>query len=169
MKKFLNQVWAAFASSVKGFDSPSQLAIGLTFGMVIGMIPKDSLFPYTILVVALLTNANLLTLILSTITFSWISPLLDPLTHKIGLWVLTFDPFEAFWVQCYQLPIVPWTRLENTVVMGSLALGLLVALPVFAISYQLFERFGESIFNLVLENRLARWLLGAPTPKFQES
>lgn len=165
----LHDIWNAFTSSVKGFDSPSQLALGLTMGMIIGLIPKDSLLPYLVIVVALLTNANLLLLIVSGVTFSAISPSLDSMTHAIGLWTLTFDPFESFWVWCCQLPIVPWTRFENTVVMGSFALGLLAAIPVYTIGFQFFVRFGEPFFNLLFQNRLARWLIGSPAPSLQES
>lgn len=169
--KFLNDIWDAFASSVKGFDSPRQLALGLTLGLIIGLVPKDSLIPYVVLIFALLTNANLLLLIVAGLTSSLISPLLDPISHGLGMWVLTFDPLESFWVWCCQLPVVPWTRLENTVVMGSLTLGLLVAIPIYIIGFQFFQRFGEPFFNLIFQNRLARWFIGSPAhaPNLQES
>jgi len=87
----MKDIWKIFKSSLRGFDSPSQLALGVAFGLVIGLLPKDSLLPYMIGVVALLTNANLATLIVSGLVFSWAGLFLDPITHKTGLWVLTSD------------------------------------------------------------------------------
>lgn len=166
--KIIRQIWDAFAASVKGFDSPRQLALGVTFGMMLGLLPKDSLFPYVIGLVALLTNANLLALIVSGLIFNSIGPLADPFTHQIGQWVLTFDPFEPAWIWLCQLPIVPWTRFTNTVVMGSLVLGIVSSVPIYSVSSQLFHRYGHAFFSLVVKNRFAKWLIGPAQPEIQE-
>ncbi len=166
---FLREPWQAFRSTVKGFDSSHQIALGVALGMMIGLIPKDSLLPYGVALLALLTNANLLSLIVSTLIFSQLSPLLDPITHPLGAWILTFDPLESIWISLYQTPIVPWTRIENTVVMGTLMLGILLAIPVYSLSYRLYEKFGASISNLVLNNRFARWIVSEQSPNLQKS
>ncbi len=166
---FFAELWQAFLASVKGFDSPKQLALGVSIGLVFGLLPKDSLLPYVIAVIGLLTNANLLTLILSGIFFSWIGPVADPLTHQIGGWLLTFDPLESVWAWLYQIPLMPWTRFENTVVMGNLVLGLLSSVPIYALSKQFFEAYGETIFRIVFQNRLSRWLVGSPSTNLQNS
>ena len=161
---FVNETWKAFRATVKGFDSSHQLAVGIAFGMIIGLIPKDSLIPYAIAAIALLTNANLLSLIVSAFVLSQLSPLFDPITHPIGAWVLTFDPLESVWISLYEIPVVPWTRIENTVVMGSLVLGLLFAVPTYALSFYFFEKFGSSISKLVFNNRVSRWIVGSTPP-----
>ena len=166
----MKDIWEIFKSSLRGFDSPSQLALGVAFGLVIGLLPKDSLLPYMIGVVAVLTNANLATLIVSGLVFSWAGLFLDPITHKTGLWVLTSDSLETFWARLYQFPIVPWTRFENTIVMGSLVVGLLFSIPIYAVSRQLFSRYGDTFFNLVFKNRFSSWLIGpSETTRLQES
>ena len=166
---FLNEIWNSFKRTVKGFDTPRQLALGVTFGMLIGLVPKDSLFPYALGVIALLSTGNLFCLAISAYAYSWLSPFLDPVSHRIGAWTLTFDPFEATWSALYQLPIVPWTRFDNTVVTGSLLLGLLLTVPVYAISFQCFEKFGSPIFSYVSNSRVAKWLIGSPEPTLQKS
>lgn len=160
---FLAELWQAFLASVKGFDTPRQLALGVSLGMVIGLLPKDSLLPYVIGTLALLTNANLLTLIVSGLFFSWIGPAADPLTHRIGGWLLTFDSLESTWVWLYQVPLMPWTRFENTVVMGSLILGVLSSFPVYSLSKQFFKAYGDTFFSFIFRNRISRWLVGSPS------
>jgi uncharacterized protein (TIGR03546 family) len=137
--------------------------------MIIGLIPKDSLIPYALGVFALLTTANILCIGIATVAFSWFSPLLDPISNRIGHWVLTFDQFEPTWSALFQLPIVPWTRFENTVVMGSLCLGLLLAFPIYSISYYCFTKFGSAIYLYFCKTRVARWLFGSHISHLQES
>jgi len=159
---FFAELWRALMASVKGFDSPRQLALGVSLGLVIGLLPKDSLLPYMIGAIALLTNANLLTLVLSGLIFSWIGPVADPLTHRIGGWMLTFGPLETVWAWLYEVPLMPWTRFENTIVMGSLVFGLLASVPIYSLSRLFFESYGETFFRLIFQNRVSRWLVGSP-------
>jgi len=166
---FIAELWQAFTASVKGFDSPAQLALGVSLGLVIGLLPKDSLLPYAIGLIALLTNANLLTLVISGVAFSWLGPVADPLTHQIGGWLLTLDSLDSVWVWLYQIPVVPWTRFQNTVVMGSLILGLLLSLPAYALSKQFFQAYGDACFRLIFQNRISRWLAGSPSTNLQKS
>ncbi|MFK7768996.1 MAG: TIGR03546 family protein [Mariniblastus sp.] len=167
---FISEIWQAFRSTVKGFDSSHQLAIGIVFGMAIGLIPKDSLLPYAIALIALLTNANLLCILFSAFLFSQISPVLDPISHLLGTWILTTEPLKSFWISLYEFPVLPWTRIENTVVMGTFVLGLLLALPAHTFCFHFFEKFGSRISELVLNNRVSRWIVGSPqTPHLQKS
>ena len=166
---FISELWQAFTASVKGFDSPAQLALGVALGLVIGLLPKDSLLPYAIGLIALLSNANLLTLVISGILFSWVGPTADPLTHQIGGWLLTLGPLESVWVWLYQIPVVPWTRFNNTIVMGSLVLGLLLSVPIYSLSKHFFQAYGDVCFRLIFQNRISRWLAGSPSTNLQKS
>jgi uncharacterized protein (TIGR03546 family) len=167
--KFLKSAWNSFRSTVKGFDTPRQLALGIVLGMIIGLIPKDSLLPYAIGVFALLTSANILCIAVGAIIFTWISPMLDSVSHQIGVWVLTFEPLESTWSTLFQLPVVPWIRFENTVVMGSLCLGLLLAIPIYFISYYCFAQFGSAIYQYFSKTRVAGWLVGNTATHLQKS
>lgn len=166
---FLKTSWTTFLGTVKGFDSPHQLALGAAFGMCAGIIPKDSLFPYAIGMIALLTTANIVCIAMSALVVSWISPLLDPISHKIGTYVLTLDSLEPTWTALFQLPVMPWTRFENTVVTGSLCLGILLAVPVYSLSYYCFAKFGSAIFSYLSNTRVARWLVNNQSTHLQES
>ena len=167
--KLLKEIWNSFRSTLRGFDSPRQLALGITFGMLIGLVPKDSLVPYALGIIAMLSTSNLLCLALSAVAFSWISPILDPVSHQLGAWILTFGPFESSWSALYQLPIVPWTRFDNTVVTGSILLGLLLTIPTYTVSFRCVERFGSPVFKFLSNSRAARWLIGHSVPNPQKS
>ena len=130
----IQQSWTRFKGTVRGFDTPHQLGLGMALGVMVGLIPKDSLLPYALGVIAILSTANLLLFGIGVIVAHVVSPLLDHLTHVIGSWVLTFNPLEPVWAAMIEWPLMPWTRFNNTVVMGTLVLGILFAVPTYTMT-----------------------------------
>lgn len=129
------------ASAFSGVSSPRQLALGFSLGMVIGLVPKDNLTAVMLLFILASTKVNLCSASLATILFSWLSILLDPLSHLIGRNVLCYPSLQDFWRSVYQMPLAPWTDFNNTVVMGSLILGLCLFYPVYRLTRPLFEKY----------------------------
>lgn len=167
---FLNKAWISLKGTVKGFDTPRQLAMGVAFGMMIGLIPKDSLLPYLIALVALLTPSNLACLGISAFVFHTFGPKLDPVLQQIGNWFLTLDALTPYWQLISEYSIFNWLRIENTVVTGALLLGLSAFWPVFLISKFAFAKFGARAHQFLSQTRLARWLVGNnQTPNLQKS
>ena len=41
------------------------------------------------------------------------------------------EALKPLWTCLYSLPVVPWTKFNNTVVLGNLVLGLLLYAPVY--------------------------------------
>ncbi len=130
----IQQSWTSFKGTVRGFDTPHQLGLGLAFGVAVGLIPKDSLLPYAIGVIAILSTANLLCFGIGVVVAHVASPTLDHLTHEIGSWFLTFRPLEPIWATLSEFPLVAWTRFNNSVVMGTLILGILLAVPIYTMT-----------------------------------
>lgn len=162
MIKGLINFWQMFRGTIRGFDTSKQLAMGVTLGMFIGMIPKDSLLSYSFGCLLLLSTANLLTGSISAFCFTWIAALFDPLSHRLGAMVLTFDMFEPTFSWLGSQPVIPWTRFENTVVTGSLVLALLLAIPVYRVSLFGMDRYGKLFSDTITQSRLGRWILAIP-------
>ena len=91
----LKSIWKVFQSSIRGVDSPHQLALGVALGMMIGLIPNESLLVYVIAAVAILTPANLLCLILSAVVFHFVGLAGDEIWHPIGYWLLSESSLES--------------------------------------------------------------------------
>ena len=120
--------------AVRDNDSPRQLASGVALGMLIGLVPKDNLTAALLGVLLLALKTNLAAAALSAFCFSWIGGWTDPLTHRIGYWLLTWPALQSLYSGLFELPLVPWTKLNNTVVAGSLVFGLALFYPVYEIS-----------------------------------
>lgn len=124
---------------IAGRNHPHQLAWGLALGVLVGVVPHGNLLAVALIagVLALRINHAMATLTGVAVAFS--ATALDPYTHLIGRYVLTHPELQTAWAQAWQLPLVPWTDINNTVVMGSLLLGLGAVLPTYAASYPLFR------------------------------
>ena len=152
-----------FRASVRGFDSPHQLALGFSLGMLLGLLPKDSLLFYGLGILAILTSGNLVCLACGGLIFHFISPMLDPQMHQIGLAVLMLPALETTWNYFSELPLAGWTRFNNTIVMGALVTGLTSFLPVYLVSRTFFKRFGTRLRAWFDSSNFARWLIGPNT------
>ena len=117
-----------------GERTTRRLALGFAFGCLIGLIPKDNLTVATLTTVLLALRVNAGLGLFTAACVSYLSPQFDPITHRIGHGILTHDAWQATFADWYQLPVVPWFGLHNTVVLGSLVLGLTTFLPVYYLS-----------------------------------
>lgn len=156
----ITNIWQDFRQTIEGFDTSRQLAAGVSLGMMVGLLPKDSLLTYFLVLVVILSPANLLTAACSAAFFHVVAPWLTPLTHGIGFNVLTLGSLEPVWERLIQLPIIRWTRFNNSVLMGSLILGLLAAYPMYWSSKKGFETYGTPLFAKLRNSGPIRWLMG---------
>ena len=135
-------------------------ALGLAAGMLIGVLPKDSTLPWILAICLTLTTANLLIAALTAGVFTAISHFWDALAHSIGGMLLANDDWEWFWVFLYETPFMPWSRFNNTVVMGNLSLGIICCVPLYLLGCQIFNTYGEAILRLIRGNRFTGWMTG---------
>ena len=101
--------------------TPAQIALGFTLGAALGLTPILS--AHNLLVVALLAvlNVSFAAGMLAWAVFVPVGFLLDPLFDRLGQRLLLETPsLQPF-----------WTRLDNTVVVGSVAGWLLLTIPIF--------------------------------------
>jgi uncharacterized protein (TIGR03546 family) len=78
---------------------------------------------------------------------------LDPLSDKIGYFLLVkVTALKSFWTALYNMPIIPYTRFNNTVVLGSLVLALLFQIPVFLVARKLVTH-----YRVLIKERVQKW------------
>lgn len=124
-------------ASLHGGEDPRHLAAGFALGAALGLLPKGNLLAagFFLLFFALRVNKGLA--LMSATFFTPLGYAVDGLAHRIGLALLKSPSLRGVWTALYDLPIVPLTRFNNTVVLGNLVLGLALFAPL----YFLFLRF----------------------------
>ena len=116
--------------------TPCQLALGAAIGLMIGLVPKGNLIAIALTMLLLGLKVNLGVGLITAFGVTCIGPSVDRFTHGIGVRAFETPWFYDAMRRAYQLPVVPWTSLNNTVVVGSVLLGLLLFYPTY--------HFGES-------------------------
>jgi uncharacterized protein (TIGR03546 family) len=137
---------------LRSAGSPFQVAGGFTLGMLLGFTSFRTLFAVPVVLCIVLLNVNLAGAILGMLIFRFAAYLADPLVHSLGYWILTREVLRPAWTALYDLPLAPYLRYNNTVVLGSLAVGLVLLGPAYVgvkrllIAYN--ERLREKIERL---------------------
>ena len=132
-------------------ENPNQIAAGFAYGALLGLLPMG-LMPALLGLLTFIININLGVVALATALYKILSYILDPVSGQIGYAVLKTPALFPFWTKLYNTPFVPYTKFNNTIVMGSLVLGLVLFVPNFFLGKKLVAlyrtRLREKIVNL---------------------
>jgi uncharacterized protein (TIGR03546 family) len=146
MLRQIIKVFKALNSNAK----PWQLSLGVSFGAIIGLTPLTSLHNLALIFLALIINMNIGIMILSAVLFSGIAYILDPVFHSTGLAILKSEALTTLWESVFSCPIALVAKLNNSIVMGSLAISILLAVPLFFI-FNLFVKKYRDVFLIYME------------------
>ena len=125
--------------ALAGRQHPEQLAWAVAIGVWIGLVPAGNLVSISLVVLALCLNINHAMAAITAVAVAFAGVVLDPFTNSMGQWVLDQPTLQGFFAWSWQQPLVPWTDLNNTVVMGSLLLGAMTLFPAYSLSLPLFK------------------------------
>ena len=115
--------------------APAQLALGFTIGALIGLLPKENLIVGFLGMLLCMLHVSKPAGCLGMCAFMWLGAVTDPFAHKLGLRVLQYEPLQSTYAAMYNMPLGPWLGFNNTVVIGSLLLGVYFSYPVYWLSY----------------------------------
>ena len=130
--RFLRRLW-------QQDRQPHHLALGISLGVALGLLPKANLIALGLVFAIFALRTHLVASFAVTLVCSWISLLVDPLLGMLGRVILNLGALQGFWVSLYELPFVPWTCFNNTVVMGALCVAILQAYPTYRLARRHFE------------------------------
>lgn len=130
MTLLLKQLFSFF-KLLNSDTGTNQLAWGLAFGLILGFAPILSLQGLLVLVVAFFFRVQLGAAFLSAFFFKFVAFLLDPASDLIGRKILETESLRPIFVQMYNMPLVPMTRFNNSIVMGSGMISLILVIPAF--------------------------------------
>lgn len=147
--KFLSK----FIKVLRAGESPPLIAVGFTLGFVVGFTPFWTLQNMVLLAVAILTKVNLAAVFFSLFLFSFVAYLFDPWLHSLGYVILVdLESLHVLWTALYNMPVAPFTRFNNTVVMGSLVVALILAAPVYLLAKR-----GIIVYRERWAEKIERW------------
>ena len=134
--------------------TPGQVAAGIALGAAFGLTPLLNLHNLVIFAVVFLFNVSFPAAILGWIVFAPVGFLLDRVFDSIGTALLTTPWLGSTWTGLYNVPIIPLTNFNNTVVLGSLLGWIVLALPIYLLARWGVGRYREKVLPKLQRTRL---------------
>lgn len=135
----------AFLKLLNSDKGENQIAAGIACGLVLGFAPLFSLQTILIIVALFFFRIQIGAATLAAFFFAFPAFIFDPLFHKVGVYVLETQSLQPLFTQLYNMPVVPFTKFYNTVVMGAGIVSILLAPFVYAFSRKLIVKYRETI------------------------
>ena len=163
------ELLAKLVKILRSAASPNQIAVGFMIGMVIGLTPFWTLHNMILIVILIILNINIGTAIYSFVLFSAVAYLIDPLFHSLGYFLLVdMTSLNSLWTLLYNFPIVALSRYNNTVVIGSLAISIILALPMYFIAKSGVVYYRENIDQKMQKWKIVQVVKGSKLYSFYE-
>jgi len=148
-------------SLVKALHSegtPGQLAAGIALGSILGLTPLLSLHNAVVFGLIVLLNVSFPGAMLGWALFVPVGFLLDPVFDWIGHTLLFTPCLTPLWTSLYNMPVVPLTSFNNTIVLGSLVFSLLAFTPLCFATRWAVSRYRATIGERVRQSKWYRML-----------
>lgn len=144
MTLLLKQIFAFF-KLLNSDGGTNQLAAGLACGVILGFAPILSLQALLVLFCCFFFRIQLGAAFLSAFFFKFIAYLFDPAADHLGRAVLESETFRPLFTTLYNIPLVPLTRFNNSITMGSGLVSFILVIPLFFVFKKLILKYRETV------------------------
>ncbi len=143
-------------------QNPGEIAAGIAFAFMLALIPSNNLLWILLFILTFFLKVHFGIEALFLVLFKLFMFLFDPLLDSFGYMVLTIPALKNTYTGLINTPFMPFTKFNNTIVMGGFALGIILWLPIF-ILFTVTVKFYRNKLKSVIENsKLVKGFLNAP-------
>ena len=139
-----------------------EVAAGAACGLLLALIPSGNLLWVTLLLATYFLKVNFAVELLFMGLFKLFIPLADPALDSIGLLALKFSLLEDAYTAAYNMPALPFTRFNNTIVMGGLFAGVVLWFPAYLLFRFLATLYRRKVKEKLEQTKFYKWLKGLP-------
>ena len=119
----------SFIQLLHSDSGQNQVAAGLSLGIFLGLAPFLSIQTAVVIMIVFLFRIQFGAAAVAAFFFKFVAFVLDPVADQIGRAILEHESLRPIWVKMYNVPFLPMTRFNNSIVMGSFAISI-VACPI---------------------------------------
>ncbi len=148
--------------ALRSNQAPHEIAWGFVLGMIIGITPLWNLHNLLLIVLIIILRVNGAMAAAGFLLFSVFAFLLDPLFHSLGYWLLTgIAGLHSLWLFFADMPILAWSNYNNTLVLGSLVVALLLTAPMFFLVRRGVVQYRSGLASHVQKFRIVQIITGS--------
>ena len=153
MGLILKQLFA-FIKLLNSDTGTISLAMGMTCGFILGMTPTLSLHSLLVFIILFFFRIQIGAALIAAFFFKFVAFILDPMFHSVGSKVLEMDSLKGTFTSLYNMPIIPFTRFNNSIVMGSAVVTFLLSPIVFLLSQYFIKKYREIFVSRFKETKI---------------
>ena len=153
---------ATLVVAVNSNNRAGEVAAGVSSALLLALIPSGNLLWFCLFLITFFLKINLGAELLFLALFKLLAPLTDGLLHRLGFLVLNQPFLRDVFSGAYNLPLLPMSRFNNTVVMGGLVAGIVLWVPVFLLFRQLVVLYRRTLRDRIAGSRLVKALRRVP-------
>jgi uncharacterized protein (TIGR03546 family) len=153
---------ATLIVAVNANNRAGEVTAGVSFALLLALIPSGNLLWFFLFLITFFLKIHLGAELLFLALFKLLAPLTDSLLHRLGLVVLNQPFLAGLFTGAYNLPLVPLSRFNNTVVMGGLVAGIVLWVPVFLLFRRLVVLYRRRLRDRIANSRLVKALRRVP-------
>jgi len=146
---------AALIIAINANSRAGEIAAGAACGFLLALLPAGNLLWIILFLIFFFTKINLGAEFLFIALLKLPVSLLSGLLHGIGYFALTQPALHGIFTDLYNIPLIPYTRFNNTVVMGGLITGIVFWLPFFFLLRLLVLLYRKNLRDKIAGCRLA--------------
>ncbi|GBD32611.1 MAG: hypothetical protein KatS3mg081_2554 [Gemmatimonadales bacterium] len=142
---------------VKALNSdgtPGQVAAGIALGAALGLTPLANLHNLLVLAAIMLLNVSVPGAMLGWVLFTPVGFALDPLFDSVGRWLLLdLEALRPLWEEVANTPVIALANLNNTIVLGSLIVWLLMFAPIYLLARYGVVQYRSRVYQRLRQTR----------------
>jgi uncharacterized protein (TIGR03546 family) len=155
---WIAKVFVAINSNKK----TSEIALAISFAFVLALIPKGNLLWIFLFVLTFFLKLNQAVEMVFIIIFSFTLQFLDRFLDRIGYSILTIPQLENFFTKLFNNPVFYLTKYYNSLVMGGLVIGLILAFPIYFLSKYLVDVYRDKVREKIANNKFVKAFMKQP-------
>lgn len=152
MTLILKQIFA-FLKMLNSETGHNSLAAGVAAGFILGMSPMLSLQSLLVLICIFVFRIQMGAAFLAAFFFAFIAWILDPMFHGLGSSILEMSALEPLFTAMYNMPLVPLTRFNNSIVMGAGVLAILLSPVIYFLSLYLILKYRSTVLAWIKQTK----------------
>lgn len=139
-------------------NGEKQIALGICCGLILGFAPVLSLQTILVIIIILIFKIQAGAAFGSAFFFALVAFLLDPLFDLMGGYFLEIEALYPLYETLYNLPIIPFTKFNNSIVMGAAVVSVLMTPFVYFISRSLIVKYRKTFVARFKQTKLWKFI-----------
>jgi uncharacterized protein (TIGR03546 family) len=153
---------AQFVAALNGNLKRGQIAAGFAWGLLFGLVPAGNFFWILFFLISFFFRHHNGSKILVMAIVKLLFFALWPLTDALGWELLHVESLTPLYTTLYNMPFVPFTKFNNTLVAGGLAAGLALWIPVYFLVRALVPSYRKTIAPKIRSSKLVQSINKVP-------